>query len=561
MKLTFLFLFAFLFSTLTFAQAPAWTWVRQIGGPGSEGNGGAGYDGGHTCATDAHGNVYITGHFNSGLLIFGQDSLSTHGIDDVFVVKFDSMGVAQWARSAGGGSYDQAYGVAVDTAGNVYIAGGFQSSHLFFDSLVYLNSSISGTYQDIFIAKYDANGNLLWVKTAGNSAYSDAARSIAVDPSGNAYITGPFGGTSIAFGSYTLTNNYFLTKYDTQGNVVWAKGAMTMGANAYSNSIDGNENIYVTGMFYPGFVVFENDTLHNDTTAGSADIFVVKYDSSGTVLWAKRAGGNRSDIPYCIYADSSGNAFVTGGSYSPSFNFGSTAFVNSGTGTTTDFYFLKFDPAGNEAWVQGAGGTQNEQGQSVTTDAAGDIYLTGYFSSGSILFGSTMLYNTTTYVNEIFVVKYSSSGNAIWAKQISGAGNDNGSSITTDPQGDVYTSGEFASSTISFGNYTFINTISSTSDMYFAKIAAPNLTTSLADLNNTYEAVIYPNPNDGVFFIRPDVQAATIEIVNMLGQKIYAGAVTDKNQQIDLRAYPAGIYFYSATTNQNSLITGKIIVR
>jgi hypothetical protein len=560
MKTKFVFLFAFLFSTFTFAQAPPWTWVRQIGGPNREGNGGAGYDGGHTCATDAQGNVYITGHFNSGLLVIGPDSLNTNGSDDLFVAKFDSTGVGQWARSAGGGSYDQGYGIAVDTAGNVYVTGGFQSSHMNFGSMTLLNSSTSGSYQDIFIAKYDANGNLLWAKKAGNNAYSDAARSITVDPSGNAYITGTFGGTAITFDSYTITNNYFLTKYDTNGNVIWAKGAATNWANAYSNSIDGNGNVYVTGMFYATTLVFDNDTLHNDTI-GTADMFVVKYDSSGTVLWAKRAGGHRPDSPYCIYADSSGNAFVCGGSYSPSFNFGNGSFINTdNSGGTQDVFLLKFDAAGNELWVQNAGGTHHDQGLSVATDFAGDIYLTGFFSSSNMVFGSTVLSNASTFTNEIFVVKYAPTGNAVWAKQMSGNGNDFGRSIVTDPQGDVYTSGEFSSNIFSLTNVTLINTTSNTSDMYCAKIARFDPTTSLEEMNAANEAVLFPNPNNGVFFLRADVPVSKIEIVNMLGQKVYAAPVTSRNQQIDLSAHPAGVYFYSATTLQNSVITGKIII-
>jgi hypothetical protein len=509
------------------------------------------------CVADKHGNVYLTGSFDSGTLTIGSTSMNCNGSPDVFIVKYDSMGVIQWAKSAGGNGYDTPTGLGVDTAGNVYVTGNTNSFHMYFGSTMLVNANSNNTY-DIFIAKYDTNGNFQWAKLAGTTS-SDECRSIAVDPSGNSYITGVFPGTSIVFGTITLFNNYFLTKYDTNGNVVWAKGAGNNTANSYSVSVDGSENVYVSGIFNQSILIFSNDTLHNDTTNGSADIFVVKYDSSGTELWAKRAGGNHADVAYSIHADAAGNAFVTGYYLSPSFNFGNDTITNvDSIGTTADFFFLKFDASGNELWIHSAGSSSDDHGTSITSDPAGSIYVTGYYHGPDITFGNIVLSNVSVG-SEIFVVKYDSTGNVVWAKSLEGLGNDYGSSIASDPQGDLYTAGEYASTNLSFLNFNLSH--SGGMDMYVAKINYYNLTTSNADQTYPDETIFYPNPGDGIFYLKSGMQISQVEILDLLGKKVYETTISERDSRIDLSGFPAGVYFYKATDSGKSVLTGKVLIR
>lgn len=543
------------------AQIPQWTWANQIGGPGSEHNGSTGYDGGHTCVSDAQGNVYVGGNFESGTLIIGPDTLHTNGVTDFFIAKYDSAGVAQWARKAGGSSNDIVLGVGVDTSGNIYVCGEFQSSVLNFGTIA-LNNTANGNFTDLFIAKYDENGTLLWARSAGTST-NDAARSIAVTADGYAYITGLFGGSTITFGSYTLTNNYFLTKYDSNGNVVWAKGAGSNSANAYGNSIDGSGNIYVTGLFYATPLVLGSITLYNDTNTGTADIFVVKYDSAGNELWAKRAGGWRPDMAYSIFADAAGNAFVTGGSYSSSFPFGSGMFINAtNSGNNTDIYVLQYDANGNEVMVlNSTGATGNDQCTSVCTDTSGNIYITGHFASNYIHFGSTQLANTTTGNQEAFIAKFSPAGTPLWAKRIGGIGNDIGKSVASNIHGDLYASGHFGSNSISGGNFTFVNFGFPESDMYLAKISAPNIFLPIEESHFSSGLSMYPNPTNNVFTIVPpfpDDAGAVAEVYSADGRLVMHCHATSGLIVVDLTEEENGVYFVRIV-REGVCRTGRIV--
>src|ERR1017187_277119 len=186
----------------------------------------------------------------------------------------------EWARSSGGISDDEGMSIAVDGSGNRYVTGYFHSSTITFGTTTLTNNG-TGTTEDMFIVKYDPNGNVLWAKSAGGSGF-DWGHGIAVDSSGNSYVTGYLGSSPITFGSIILTNpGMFIAKYNANGNVVWAK---SLGDNDAGNGIavDDSGNSYVIGSYASSTITFGTTTLTNDS-AGLGDIFVVKYDSSGNV--------------------------------------------------------------------------------------------------------------------------------------------------------------------------------------------------------------------------------------------------------------------------------------
>lgn len=528
------------------AQAPQWTWVNAIGGTQTEGNGGSGIDGGHTVASDANGNVYVTGHFSSGTLTLGTYTLTCSGNADIFVVKYDSTGSVLWAQKAGGSGYDASYGIAVDNSGNVYITGCFESTVINFGSQTYNNVISNGNTADIFIAKYDANGNFQWARTAGNSA-SDAAKSVTTDPAGNAYISGEFGGASLLFGTITVTGNYFLTKYDPNGNVVWAQGASPGGyPYVYSNASDSYGNIYVAGVFFNQPVWFGNDTLINASGSGTADIFVTKYDSAGNVLWARGAGGPDADMAYCVFADDSGNAFVTGTAISPSFPFGSGAFVNyDNTGMSKDIYVLKYDAAGNEMWVISAGGNDDDAGLSIADGPFGNLYLTGNFNSMNVVLDSFQLSNSTPNTAESFLIQMNAAGSFIWGKTMNGAGNDWGRSVTVNASGDLYTSGTFASSSFSFGNFTLTNAGFPDQDMYVAKIRSADLMTNTNEANATIAPSLFPNPARNNFLLQVPENSGVwrYTITNTTGQVMGMRNNFTQSVAVSTEEWPDGVYF------------------
>ena len=161
---------------------------------------------GHSVITDGSGNVFVTGYFEGANLIVGNDTLTNVSPpqNDIFLIKFSNLGTILWAKSAGGLGDDKSYSTTIDLTGNVYITGGFDSPSVTFGSTILTNKS--GGNSDIFLAKYDINGNVLWAVDQGGTG-DEGANSIAIDKSGNLYIGGAFNSSTISFGVNTITNS------------------------------------------------------------------------------------------------------------------------------------------------------------------------------------------------------------------------------------------------------------------------------------------------------------------------------------------------------------------
>jgi len=353
-----------------------------------------------------------------------------------------------WARSAQSTSNHAGEGlsIATDKSNNVYITGEYGGT-ITFSSYVLTTTSSSS----LFLAKYDLSGNVLWAKSAVNSASGfNFGYNVCTDIFGNAYVTGYFTGT-VSFGSYALTSvgsaDIFLVKYDSSGNVLWARSAGGTSSDiGYGISTDRSGNVYVTGVFYSPSITFASYTL---TNAGSDDIFIAKYDSSGNVLWAKSTGGNSSDEGYSIATDALANVYITGYYESLTITFGSYTLTNAGN---QNIFLAKYDSSGNVLWAKSAGGTSSDIGTYVAADSSGNVYLTGDYLSSTITFASCTLSNAGS--DDAFLVKYDSSGNVRWAKSIGGTGIEYGYCVTADKSNKIYVTGNFNSPVLTFDTIT-----------------------------------------------------------------------------------------------------------
>ena len=305
-----------------------------------------------------------------------------------------------------------------------------------------------------------------WAAKAGGNDY-DYSLDVAVDNSGNSYITGRFVSPSITFGSITLTNagqsDIFIVKYDVAGNVVWAKSVGT-GANEYGIAIavDPIGNCYVTGEFGDASITFDTVTLTNAGAINSTDLFIVKYDPAGNVVWAKRAGGSDNEVGNGIAIDGSGNSYVTGRFNSSSVTFGSTTLTNAG-GTCSffkpcpDIFTVKYDPGGNALWAKKGGGNSWDESTGIAVDKNGFSYVTGYFYSPTMNLDTIALANVGNNY-DLFIVKYDTSGNMVWAKSAgSNSGGVAGNGIAVDGSGNSYITGEFTSPSLTLGSTTLTN--------------------------------------------------------------------------------------------------------
>jgi len=223
--------------------------------------------------------------------------------------------------------------VTTDPYGNIYLAGGFNGIAISFGSTTLTNSDNTGNTYDFFLAKYDANGNVLWAKSVGGTS-NEKVFSIAGDASGSIFITGWFVSDTLAIGSTTLTNSgssdIFLAKYNSNGNVIWAKSAGGSSSdNAESIAVDVSGNAYIVGSFYSPILIFDSIIL---TKAAMYDIFFAKYDADGNVQWAKQVGANGDDHAHSVSINNTGSIYVTGSFDSNSITFDSVALSNVGYG-------------------------------------------------------------------------------------------------------------------------------------------------------------------------------------------------------------------------------------
>ncbi len=519
------------------ASAQGWDWVKPgIGGLDEYGQ---------SVVTDAAGNIYVCGTYNSANFTFGTMTLNNPGCpfsaiaacDIVYLLKCDPDGNLIWIRTAQGNG--MATSVAIDNTGGVFIAGDFYSDSLIFGATTLVNDSMLTS--NVFLAKYDSSGNVLWAKSAGGKM-DDIATAVQSDRAGNAYMTGYFKSPAIAFGVTTFTNdsagtgNIFVVKYNTNGNVVWARNAGgKMDDEATYLATDANGNSYVTGYFNSPSIIFGHDTLTNG--GGKQNMFVVKFDSSGNVLWASDPGSNDNADPASISTDLYGGVYVTGYYWGYTCAFGGITLTNPDTassGDTYNLFLVKYDSAGNIKWVRTATGDSYAQATTVTNDASGNVYIAGNTLSTNLVFGTDTLPD-----NDIFLAKYDSSGNVIWIANAHGLfADDVPDCITTDAFGNLYMSGDYSSWVMNFG--TIILRDSNNLYMFLAKINTAN--TLVPIIKQTGNITVYPNPATTFLTISASQNITTISIINLLGQTVYSNKYNLSEVQIDVSGIPAGIY-------------------
>ena len=382
----------------------------------------------------------------------------------------------------------------------------------------------------------------IWAKSAGGSN-RDMGYNITTDATGNVLVTGYFNSSSITFGTTTLTNAHadsadiFLVKYDPSGNVLWAKSA---GGSA--SDIGNSVTTDATGnVFVTGY--FKSSTItfgtYTLTNSGDGDIFLVKYDPSGNVLWAKSAGGTNSDVGWSVTTDATGNVFITGYFESSSITFGTYTLTNAHAGDG-DIFLVKYDPSGNVLWVKSAGGTNEDWGNwgtSVTTDASGNVFVTGVFGSSPMTFGTYTL--TKVGGSDIFLVKYDPNGNVLWAKSAGGTNEDWGNSVTTDATGSVFVTGSFESSSVTFGTYTLTN--AGDGDIFVAKFGT---STGIEEIPAENNINIFPNPASDYIYINSTFFDGSgmweYQIYDILGNCVQSGAI--ESEKININQLSSGFY-------------------
>ena len=512
----------------TYAQVSSWNWARSGTGNGSvEGS---------TVTSDPFGNIYVSGYYSSDNMTIGSVTLQNLGLsfNDGFLAKYDPSGNFLWAERFGGSGNDRGTSIATDKAGNVYLTGYFYSPKIGFGKDTLINA---GNVGDIFIVKYDSSGKILWAKREGAAAL-EIPHAIHVDGNNNVIVAGRFSSNSITFGTTTLalagSMDVFIAKYNVSGNLLWAKGAGG-GSNdeAYSISSDPSGNIYLAGYFTQP----SNFGTIKLTSAGISDMFLAKYDPSGNVLWAKNAGGKGDDRATGLQTDASGNSYIAGYFTNDAISFGSIMVPNK---PGDNSFLAKYDTNGNVLWANGMGGDSQALDLAVFND---NVYACGSFQADTLTYGTTNLIINGN--SDFFLLNCDTNGKPKWAiKQTSdGESGEIARSVATDPSGNVIVTGLFGSEPITFGN----SGISSVRgfNMFVAKLGSTP--TGIADLQNSSDLIVYPNPGTGHFILKSERRIKTIEVYTVSGSKIYTHNPTKErgSVEIDISSFPSGVYIVS----------------
>lgn len=553
------------------AQGPIFEWASSFGGVTD--------NHGNSIVVDALGNVYTTGNFigtvdfDPGVGTFNMTSTGT--FDNIFISKLDATGNFVWAKSIGG-VISAGISIAVDVSSNLYITGYFQGTADFDTGPGTINLTSGGGF-DVFIAKLDSNGNYVWAKNTGGTDYVSGS-SIAVDTFGNVYTVGSFEGAvdfDIGAGIFYLTTdstneNMFVLKLDSLGNFVWAKNiGGVLGPNTRGNSIVVNKlgEVYTSGSFIgtvdldPGVGTFD---LTSDTSY--YNIFILKLDVNGNFVWAKKIGATINWLvneERSIVIDEFNNVYATGCFYGAAdFDPNSGTYNLTSSASTADIFILKLDSFGGFVWAKSIGGTSNDFGISIAIDISNNVYTTGYFN-GTVDFDSgagIVNLNSTTSMDDVFILKIDESGNFIWAKNIGGTSYNRGYSIALNALGNVYTLGKFYGTTdFDLSTGIFNLTASSGGDIFVQKMSQPP--TSINESANPNNISFYPNPHNGTFniSISSQIKNGSIEIYNSLGDLVFKQETINQENTIELSNQANGLYFVKVMSENKIVWMGKIV--
>ena len=327
---------------------------------------------------DNNGNLYVSGSFQNTVTI-ASITLTSNGSTDGFVAKINNAGSWVWIKQIGGVDADWAPGVDTDSAGNVYVSGGFQSSMTVGSTTL----TSAGSY-DLFITKLDTSGNFQWAGKLGGIGDDNSGwlSSLAVDASGNSYISGGMNSSFTVNGttySSVGARDAFVAKFGPTGTFMWAASAGSTNSDyVYGIALDTSSNVYVSGNI-SGNATFGSTSLTNN---GGTDAYIAKLSSSGVWQWAANIGGSTSEEGYSIAVDSS-NSPVMAGTFEGSITIGGTTLTSVGM---NDGFIAKWNSTGNFQWAKAVGGSMYDELYGVTVNSNGNIYVSGYVRSATPIF-------------------------------------------------------------------------------------------------------------------------------------------------------------------------------
>lgn len=567
----FILILAIIFFSIPTSHAQHWQWAYASASVETvSGNG---------IAVDQEGNSYITGSFSGGTIYEGITcpySFASYG----YLIKYSPSGELIWGREIKGmGFANESNLIDCDKAGNCFVAGIFKGEADFGNNVVLTNNNF---YQN-FLAKYDADGNIVWAKAIADGV--PRFTSINIDKSAEKLLlTGVFSST-VVFGNDTLTgksttsyDNSFVARMDTSGNSLWAVPIHSF-RSVTSTDIDTDEsgNVYVIGSFYDNMTVADT-TLTAANGQYDNDIFCTKLNASGVFEWIKQIPGNAegSIADKAVAVDNEGNCYINGHfSYDLQIDDMVVTWIGG-----TDVFVAKISGDGETIWAQALGSPNysGDRAGDIAINGSGNIFVIGDYYADS----HQSLYIGDTIIPDIqyasFVAQFNPAGDLVWAKRGGkSVAQEIGSHIDVDETGNCYITGN-VHGPISFEDGFEFPDLDD-SHVFVAKLKdveavdPDNEDPGSGDpdviLNNNAEVgdmiKVYPNPGTSYLVLEWGAMhngMVSIEIFNSLGQTVYHEAVNVTSEmgfdkKILINQLRKGIYYLKTSTSRG-ISTKKI---
>lgn len=504
-------------------------------------------------AFDNAGNMLVAGTFYGDNYVGANYITSSTPFKyNSFVAKTSKSGAVLWVKTIGSNESSTVQRIATDAAGNVFLSGYYQVD------LVYDGSTLPCSGQnDAFIMKINSSGALQWWDhTIGTG--SEFFYDVAVNPAGDAYVTGKFAGSMNVQGAYYFASpssvfDMCVVKYNgSTGAFAWARQTNSQfGGNSSGSRIcvDGTGNTYVLGNFGEGYTTFGDYTIYGTFN----DYFVSRFDELSNFIYTADVGDIPNGYICNIDADAAGNIYLAGnfGSFSPY-----TASVSGTTITSpgnAEIFIAKYNADFVMQWLRtGGGAAAGDFANDLSVANDGDVYV-AFTAGASVTFGAVSATTANPGSNEIAVVKYDGSGAEQWATVVGGKNYDAVSCL------DIYQKKKFVGIAGIGGSAMYFGTIKvNKANLYLARLTDPQLKVVYDDL----EAIaisIYPNPAADYLVISGLPANSLVEFFDMNARKIYSENAEGATLQVQTATMPAGVYFV-AITGEGKRVVLKALV-
>ena len=504
--------------------------------------------------SDKRGDIIIAGrsssqqtNFNSGIILGGFG-----GEIDVFIAKYNTNGICQWATKIYGDLWDLPTHISIDENLNAYISGIYYSSSILFNNGRSLDNSSNETC-DGFIAKYDSNGRCIWTEKISGDG-EDVITSISIDSHDDLFVSGYFHSKILNFnnGKFLINDEKykqgFIAKYSNRGICQWTqKISGNKSVSCGEIVFDDSNNFYVMGNYESAFI-----KLNGGKFLGASkyvDVYISKFDSNANCQWIENIGGEGLDEISSIKMDNQNNIIISGIYNSLEINFNNNIKLKNYGNFDEDVFIAKYSNQGLCQWAEKISGESSEYSYSIKLDNFDNMYLTGYFYSPILNFNNGKSLINIGGPNSYFA-SYNSNGICQWAEKISENSNNFSFDLELDGKNNIFIVGRFDSPKMIFNNDVILlnSGYSGSSDGFLAKF--DNLSTSVPQiLNNFIEPPLSPNP--ATDFIEFSVGANgrsplqnEVRIFNLFGQAVLSvGAIHELPLQVDVSGLAPGMYF------------------